>query len=151
MVRALLTAVVVICVAACTRASEQSSPASIHPLGRTTLQGAAADDLVLAQLRKMGSDLSKPTDVRFYLYVPGEQNAQQAAAVLRKHAFKVHVHEPLGELDDGTYESRYSVIANMTQVPTPETLARDRTLFESLASRFKGEYDGWEAQSTKSL
>jgi hypothetical protein len=97
----------------------------------------------------MGSDLKKSTDVRFYLYIPGEKNAKRAATTLSRDGFHVLVHEPLGKLDDGSYESRYSVIANRQEKPSAQIVARNRHLFESLASAYGGEYDGWEAQIVK--
>jgi rhodanese-related sulfurtransferase len=103
------------------------------------------DQAVLAQLRAKGSDLSKPTDVAFYLYIPARRDADSAAQVLRNSGYTAEVQEPLGKLSDGTYESRYSVVAHIQEVPSMHNLKMNRALYKSLAQRYKGLYDGWEA------
>jgi Regulator of ribonuclease activity B len=103
------------------------------------------DRAVLSALRASGSDLTKPTDMVFYLYVPSRRDAQAAAAELHSKGFTSEVDNPLGRLADGSYEWRYSVIAHVDAVPSAETLRRYRALYKRLAKRFKGQYDGWEA------
>ncbi len=103
------------------------------------------DEAVLAELRAKGSDLTKATDVVFYLYIPVLRDAHTAATALKKHGYTVEVQEPLGKLSDGSYESRYSVVAHIEEVPSLENLRMNRALFKTLARQYKGEYDGWEA------
>jgi regulator of ribonuclease activity B len=103
------------------------------------------DEAVLAKLRANGSDLTKRTDIVFYLYIPALRDARAAASTLQRDGFTSQVQEPLGRLSDGSYESRYSVIAHMEEVPSIENLRENRALYKHLARRYKGEYDGWEA------
>jgi|HubBroStandDraft_6_1064221.scaffolds.fasta_scaffold203746_2 rhodanese-related sulfurtransferase len=111
--------------------------------------GSAGDELVLSELKKAGSDLNKPTDIRFYLYIPALNDAQRAARTLREHGFKVEVRAPLGPLPDGSVERRYSVVANAQRVPSSNNTRMARNLFQGLALRYRGEYDGWEAAIAK--
>jgi len=104
------------------------------------------DERVLAALRVAGSDITKPTAIVFYLYIPALRDATAAASVLRTNGLTVRVHQPLGKLPDGSYESRYSVVANAEEVPSMKNLRRDRALFLGLVRRYGGDYDGWEAQ-----
>ena len=114
-------------------------------LNQTIGTGSAGDQLVLSELRKAGSDLTKPTDIRFYLYIPTLSDAQHAAQTLREHGFTVEVRAPLGSLPDGSVERRYSVVANLQRVPSSDNIRLARDLFQGLALRYRGEYDGWEA------
>jgi rhodanese-related sulfurtransferase len=121
----------------------------VHILKQSIETGNAGDQLVLSALKKAGSDLDKPTDIRFYLYIPALNDAQHAARILREDGFKVEVRAPLGALPDGSVERRYSVIANAQRVPSSRNIRSARILFQDLALRYRGEYDGWEAAAAK--
>jgi hypothetical protein len=103
------------------------------------------DQEVLTQLGAKGADLSKRTDVVFYLYIPLIQDARAAASKLDENGFVAEVEKPLGRLPGGSYESRYSVVAHIEQVPSMANLRKDRALYKSLARQYRGDYDGWEA------
>jgi Regulator of ribonuclease activity B len=92
---------------------------------RAHVSGAAADGLLLDQLRTMGSDLDKSTDVRFYLYIPGKKNAKRAATTLSRDGFHVLVDEPLGKLSDGSERAWRSIVSGVSQ-PRDETARRIR-------------------------
>ena len=49
------------------------------------------DARVLAQLRKAGSDLSKPHAIEFFLYVPTREAAERLASKLRTIKFETKV------------------------------------------------------------
>jgi hypothetical protein len=106
---------------------------------------AQNDAALLAQLRAHGSDLTKRTDIVFYLYIPKFEDARAANAELQRNGYDPEVRQPLGKLPSGGYESRYAVVAHIQEVPTPENIQAARTLYEGLARRYNGEYDGWEA------
>jgi hypothetical protein len=109
----------------------------------------AMDQDVIAQLKRNGSDVRKPTDVVHYLYIPSRRDAEEASRRSAAAGYRAAVGEPLGKLPNGTVEKRYSVIVHKTMVPSLGNVRRARTFFESLAHRFGGEYDGWEAAVTK--
>jgi rhodanese-related sulfurtransferase len=100
-----------------------------------------ADDLVLDQLRKLGTDLTKPRDARFYLYVRTEGDARAAADELRAEGYATVVEPsatPRGE-------HPWLALASRDMVVDADTIAEARRLFGDLAERYSGEYDGWEA------
>lgn len=99
------------------------------------------DEATLAQLAKAGADLNKPTDVVNYLYLPDEARAQDAAAALRNAGFTVKVRPAA----TGT---NWLALANKDMIPSAANIQQMRELFEGLASRLGGDYDGWEAAVT---
>jgi len=53
------------------------------------------DQAVLVQLRKAGSDLSKPHNIEFFLYFPTRSVAEMAASPIRDAGFEVEVKRAL--------------------------------------------------------
>jgi hypothetical protein len=99
------------------------------------------DTVVLEQLREVGADLSKPRDARFYLYVRTGEDAEAAAASVREHGYEVEVSPAAGELT----EHPWLVLANRDLVVDEDSIEEARRLFDGLAERYSGDYDGWEA------
>jgi hypothetical protein len=50
---------------------------------RAAAEPKSGDALVLAQLKKAGSDLSKPHSIEFFLYLPTQETAEKAADQIR--------------------------------------------------------------------
>lgn len=103
------------------------------------------DERVLHALAAAGSDLSKSTDLVFYLYVPTREDAERCYAALWENGYRARVGAPLGNLPNGTTELRWSVIGNLEAVPTLATIRASRELMEELAQQVGGEFGGWEA------
>ena len=111
--------------------------------------GAEGDRLVIEQLRQAGADVSKRTNLIFYLYIPSRADAESAGSDLESAGYSVQVEDPLGKLTDGTSSLDYCVVASRTQVPSLENVSRARAEFERLARLYHGDYDGWEAAITR--
>ncbi|MGD0051354.1 MAG: ribonuclease E inhibitor RraB [Vulcanimicrobiaceae bacterium] len=107
-----------------------------------------ADTQVLAQLRAAGADLTKPTQIRYSLYVPTRAQAEQAAAELAARGFVPELRPPAGLQAGGAIDTEWAVIAVETHVPSPEHVRVARAIFSRLATTFGGVYDGWEAAVT---
>ncbi|HTW83660.1 MAG TPA: ribonuclease E inhibitor RraB [Candidatus Sulfotelmatobacter sp.] len=105
----------------------------------------SADAQILEQLRLAGADLTKPTELRYYLYVPTRAQAEQAAAELVARGYTPELRAPRGLRPDGKVDTEWAVIAVETHVPSPEHVGASRILFHRLATTFGGVYDGWEA------
>jgi hypothetical protein len=91
---------------------------------------------VLAQLKKAGSNLSKPHPLEFFLYFPREEAARKAADQLRAQSFEVKVdHAPQGD--------SWLCLAKKIMVPELESLHHIRAEFNAVAKALNGEYDGW--------
>jgi hypothetical protein len=131
------------------RTSATASQGTIYPIGHNYGSVDSGDQQVLEQLRAHGSDLTKPTDIINYLYIPRLADAKNLAEHLSRGGYAVEVREPLGRLPDGTTESRYSVVLHITEVPSIANIRRMRRLLNDIAQRFNGDYDGWEAQVQK--
>jgi regulator of RNase E activity RraB len=94
------------------------------------------DELVLVQLKKAGSDHSKPHAVEFFLYFPTQSGAEQAASRIKENGFAVEVkHAAKGE--------DWLCAATKTMVPDLSSLQKIRRDFNALAGALHGQYDGW--------
>ncbi len=90
---------------------------------------------VLAQLRRSGSDLSKPHNIEFFLYFPTQSVAEQAALSIRNAGFEV-------EVEKAAKGDSWLCFATKTMVPELWDLQRIRHNFVTLAVSMNGEYDG---------
>src|SRR4030081_3619725 len=86
----------------------------------------AADKVTIAELRRAGSDVSRPAHIIHYLYIPAERDAREAAAALRRRGFNADVYSPLGKLSDGTVSKDWGVLADTTGVPSLANLRKAR-------------------------
>lgn len=103
---------------------------------------ANLDAQTLQQLAKAGANLTMPTHVISYLYVPDESRARSAAGELEHAGYQV-------EVRTAASGPSWLALATITMVPSAENIALLRGRFESLATQLGGEFDGWEAAVTK--
>ena len=94
------------------------------------------DVQVLEELKKAGSDLSKPHLIEFYLYFPSKESASEVAQTLRDEGYEVQV-------SLGADNINWLCFATKSIFPTREALSAIRVYFEALAQQQGGEYDGW--------
>jgi len=94
------------------------------------------DESVLIQLKRAGSDVSRPHNIEFFLYFPTQAVAEQAASKIRDEGFHVEVRRAAKGADWLCY-------ATKTMVPDLMALQKIRQDFGSLADSLSGEYDGW--------
>lgn len=99
------------------------------------------DLLVLEQLVRAGADVKAPRHVVYYLYFPDEQNVRKAADEAAELGFETTVREPLPETPDlwSLICERHNYVLDL------EAVRVNTDLFEDLANRLAGDYDGWEA------
>ena len=100
------------------------------------------DAAVLGQLKKAGSDLAKPHNIEFFLYLPSEAAANTAASRIREHGFQAAVKPPLKT-------AGWLCFATKTMVPELSELQRIRRDFERLTRELGGNYDGWGTEVEK--
>jgi Regulator of ribonuclease activity B len=117
-------------------------------LFRTRLPGAArirsaeADAQTLRALQEAGADLTKETEVNFYLYFPVRDSAARAAGA-------DHAPGLAATVRPGADGKTWLCLISGRMVPS-EADIRDASLrMQALASSLGGEYDGWEAAVTK--
>jgi regulator of RNase E activity RraB len=94
------------------------------------------DALVLAQLKKAGSDLSKPHSIEFFVYLPTQEAAQKAAEQIRSKGFDVKV-------DRAAQGPNWLCFATKSMVPELAAIEAIRSDFDGIARLLGGEYDGW--------
>jgi regulator of RNase E activity RraB len=94
------------------------------------------DESVLTQLKKAGSDLSKPHKIEFFLYFPSQAAAEQAAPRVRAAGFEVEVRQAAKGND-------WLCFTTKTMVPKLSDLQQIRRDFASLTASSGGDYDGW--------
>jgi regulator of RNase E activity RraB len=100
------------------------------------------DGSVLVQLRKTGSNLSKPHSVEFFLYFPTKAAAETAASSIRNAGFEVTVKR-------AAQGDSWLCFATKVMVPELSDIQRIRQDFTALATSLNGEYDGWGTQIVK--
>ena len=101
------------------------------------------DEKVLAQLKKAGSDLSKPHTIQFYLYFPSAEAANAAAVKVQTLSFAVVRVDKAAKGDD------WLLLASKRMVPGKEAITKVSSELTAVAKDGKGDYDGWEAQVTE--
>jgi regulator of RNase E activity RraB len=106
--------------------------------GKGSIGSLEGDRQVLAQLRKAGADLTKTTEVNFYLYFQDRAAAESAA---------VHAGEgPLvATVRQAADDSTWLCFVSGQMVPAEALIHAHAARLLSLATAHGGEYDGWEA------
>jgi len=115
--------------------------APVDPNERSPQLGLRYKDLaVLGQLMNAGADLSQPREVVYYLYLPCEDVARSVQAEVHGKGFEAEVREPR----EG-FAGQWAVACKRRAVVTPDFVREADDMFQTLADRHKGEFDGWEA------
>jgi regulator of ribonuclease activity B len=99
---------------------------------------AAQDQEVLDQLRSAGSNVAKPHQIEFYMYLPSQVDAEGAEAELRALGYGVTVRVAPDNI-------HWLCIASRKMLPTIEGLTDARGVLKGMAMRYRGAYAGWEA------
>lgn len=94
------------------------------------------DQSVLTQLKKAGSDLSKPHKIEFFLYFPDHATAEQAGSRVRASGFEVEVRQ-------AAKSPEWLCFTKKTMIPELSALQKIRRDFGDLAASMGGQYDGW--------
>lgn len=99
------------------------------------------DLVVLGELMKAGADLSLPRHASYELSFVQLAAASLAADEAEAAGWRAQVHDPVP--DDGAL---WSLVCERPDVVlTPDFVRAADDFFQSLADRFAGGYDGWEA------
>ncbi len=114
----------------------------VDPEARSPELGVKYKDLVLlGQLIQQGADLHKPRHALYYLYFPDRAAAETGMQAGRTAGYQCEVREPLPE-----YPGQWSLVCERSDaiLDPPGVIAAD-DLFQGMADRLGGEFDGWEA------
>lgn len=118
-------------------ARRQRPAAAAAPVG-----SAEADAQTLLALRNAGADLTKPTEVRFYLYFRTREVAERAANSAQTPDLTANV-------DEGADRKSWLCLVSGRMVPSESAIRAASTRLQALAATLGGEYDGWEAAVTR--
>jgi len=94
------------------------------------------DAEVLAAMAAVGVDLSKEQRLEFYLVLPTERAAREAAAQIGSMGFDA-------EAISAEPEASWVCLAMKPVVPRLEYLKSLRGQFNAIATSLGGQYDGW--------
>lgn len=99
------------------------------------------DIVLLGQMVEQGADLTQPRHALYYLYF-GEKDAAEAGATDGRAAgYTCEVREPLPE-----YPGQWSLVCERDDALLDiEGVKRADDLFQGIADRLQGDFDGWEA------
>ncbi len=101
-------------------------------------------ELVLAQLVKAGSNLSKLHTIVFYLYLPDEVSARECAKM-------IYEKNPDDKIRVGLSAKPNTVLCEVTRIMLPEINAIKNAgrQFDEITKKLKGVYDGWQTAVEK--
>jgi hypothetical protein len=115
---------------------------AVDPNARSEQLGIKYKDLaVLGQLMNQGADLSKPRHALYYLYFKSKDAAESSGIEASAAGYSYEVRDPLPQ-----YPGQWSLVCERPDavLDPPGVIAADN-LFQGIADRYGGEYDGWEA------
>ena len=122
-------------------AQQSDQPLEVEQVGSSNDQSEATR-LTLDQLKKAGSNLSKPHNFEFYLYFPSKDDAGKAAADLAKEGFKA-------KIDSVEKSTTWVCKASKKSLPSQDQIERLEDCCRSLAMAHHGNYDGFESDVQK--
>jgi hypothetical protein len=114
----------------------------IDPEARSPELGVKYKDLALmGQLLQQGADLHQPRHALYYLYFSTREAAEDGARSGREAGYTCEVREPLPD-----YPEQWLALCERSDavLDPPGVIAAD-DLFQGIADRLGGAFDGWEA------
>jgi len=122
------------------RNKKDEAPADLNE--RSPVLGIKNKDLlVLGQLMQQGAELTKPRHALYYLYFASAGAATAAADEARAAGYQCTVRDP-----SPTQPDQWPLVCERPDalLDPPGVIAADN-LFQGIADRMGGEFDGWEA------
>ena len=114
----------------------------VDPEARSPETGLKYKDIgLLGEMMKQGADLSQPRHALYYLYFGTREAAEAAADDGRGAGYSCEVRDPLPQ-----YPGQWSVVCERPDAVLDIAGVRGADdLFQGIADRLEGEFDGWEA------
>jgi hypothetical protein len=111
-----------------------------------------ADLQVLAAMASHGANMTKPAHTIHYFYFKSKASAEAAAAALRAAGYEnlqVHLSPAMSFWRRLFGPKEFSCIAETHAVPSQSAVFATTDRMNSLARKYGGDYDGWEASIEK--
>ena len=135
-VKGALFVIVAACIAAVVLRRTRGSSADPEVTGSVTSEHG--EMAALDALRKAGNDVSKPTEVTYYLVFPNAADAQRAADAAHALDFEAEI--------IGGRGGQWTCIASRRMIPEQSTMLETTRKLKTLAESFGGHFDRWEAE-----
>ncbi len=119
---------------------EDDEPVDLN--ARSPVTGLKYKDIaLLGEMMKNGADLTKPRHALYYSYFDSQEVAEAGAVEGRAAGYTCEVRDPLPE-----YPTHWSMICEKPDALLDiEGVKAADDLFQGIADRLGGEFDGWEA------
>lgn len=119
---------------------EEDEPVDLE--ARSPVTGLKYKDIaVLGEMMKRGADLTKPRHVLYYLYFGSREPAEAGAVDGRAAGYACEVRDPLPE-----YPDQWRLVCERSNAVLDIPNVREADdLFQDIADRLHGDFDGWEA------
>ena len=116
----------------------------VDPNARSPELGVKYKDLlVMGQLMQQGANLKEPRHALYYLYFASREAADAGALEGQAAGYSCEVRDPLAE-----YPDQWSLVCERSDaVLNPDGVNAADDLFQGIADRLDGEFDGWEASA----
>jgi hypothetical protein len=99
------------------------------------------DIALLGQMVERGADLRQPRHALYYVYFKSREAAEAGAVEARGAGYACEVRDPLPE-----YPGQWSLVCEREDaVLDIEGVRKADDLYQGIADRLDGEFDGWEA------
>ena len=95
------------------------------------------DARVIENLVSAGSNVSKPHNIDFFMFVPTERRAKAAAADMEQLGYTI------SSIDHVTGESQWQIHATREMVSQLDAMTATTRALEAVATKHGGDYDGW--------
>jgi hypothetical protein len=141
MIRTLLVVAVLVAIILVVRTRRGNEP-STTTQATAAIGSLEADQQTLRALRDAGANLTKPTEVNFYLYFHERAAADSAAA-------QAGTQELTASVQRAADNSAWLCLVTGTIVPSETAIRQASSRLQAVAATHGGEYDGWEAAVTK--
>ncbi len=119
---------------------EDDEPVDLE--ARSPVTGLKYKDIaLLGEMMKVGADLTKPRHVLYYLYFGNREDAEAGAVDGRAAGYSCEARDPLPE-----YPGQWALVCEKSAAVLDIPAVREADdLFQGIADRLGGEFDGWEA------
>lgn len=95
------------------------------------------DARVIENLVAAGSDISKPHNIDFFMFLPSKAKAKAAAADIEQLGYTIaSVERPSGQ-------PQWQLHATRVMAPQLESMTATTRTLEAVAAKYGGDYDGW--------
>ncbi len=104
------------------------------------------DRMLFSVFEKLGVSFTKPREINFYFVFSEQDKANAASSILQKRNLAAKVHEIRQPWWKRLFaKSNWSVSITRQMPMDRDVIMKMTTLFQQIATRCGGTYDGWEA------